>query len=135
LRFLLDECVPTYITALLRDRGHDVLDLRDAGLRGADDRTLLEIAAREGRIIITRDLGFNLLFVRDLQPKGLVLLRYPEMLTPKMVTKLFEGFIDSGGLERCPDNIAVLTPGRARFRPLPKPRGDSGGGGAESLRR
>jgi predicted nuclease of predicted toxin-antitoxin system len=121
LRFLLDECVPTYITALLRDQGYDVLDLRDAGLRGVDDRTLLEIAAREGRIIITRDLGFNLLFVRDLQPKGLVLLRYPEMLTPKVVTKLFEGFIDSGGLERCLGNIAVLTPGRARFRPLPKP--------------
>ena len=129
MRFLLDECVPTYITALLRDRGHDVLDLRDVGLRGADDRTLLEIAAREGRIIITRDLGFNLLFVRDLQPKGLALLRYPEMLTPKTVTKLFEAFIDSGGLERCLGKIAVLTPGRARFRLLPKPRGDCDSGG------
>jgi len=123
LRFLLDECVPTYITALLRDEGHDILDPRDVGLRGADDRTLLEIAAREGRVIITRDLGFNLLFVRDLQPKELVLLRYPEMLTPKSVTKLFEAFIDSGGLERCQGKIAVLTPGRARFRPLPRPRG------------
>ena len=129
MRFLLDECVPTYITALLRDRTHDVLDLREAGLRGADDRTLLEIAAREGRIFITRDLGFNLLFVRDLQPKGLVLLRYPEMLTPRTVTKLFEGFMDSEGLERCLGKIAVLTPGRARFRPLPKPRGDDSGGG------
>ena len=123
MRFLLDECVPTYITVLLHDEGHDVLDPRDVGLRGADDRTLLEIAAREGRVIITRDLGFNLLFVRDLQPKGLVLLRYPEMLTPKTVTKLFEAFIDSGGLERCLGKIAVLTPGRARFRPLPRPRG------------
>lgn len=122
MRFLLDECVPTYITALLRGRDHDVLDLRDAGLRGANDRTLLEIAAAEGRIIVTRDLDFNLLFVRDLQPKGLILLRYPEMLTPRTVTKLFEGFIDSGGLERCLGNIAVLTPGRARFRSLPKPR-------------
>jgi len=129
LRFLLDECVPTYITALLRDRGHDVLDLRDAGLRGADDRTLLEIAAREDRIIITRDLGFNLLFVRDLRPGGLVLLRYPEMLTPRTVTGLFKGFMDNWGLERCLGKIAVLTPGHARFRPLPKPRGDSGGGG------
>lgn len=126
MRFLLDECVPTYITALLRDRGHDVFDPRDAGLRGADDRTLLDIAAREGRIIITRDLDFNLLFVRDLQPEGLVLLRYPEMLTPKTVTELFEGFMDLGGLERCLGKIAVLTPGRARFRPLPKQRGDSG---------
>jgi predicted nuclease of predicted toxin-antitoxin system len=40
LRFLLDECVPTYITSLLRDRSYDVLDLRDAGLRGALDKKL-----------------------------------------------------------------------------------------------
>lgn len=123
MRFLVDECVPTYITALLRDRGHDVLDQRDAGLRGIDDRIVLDMAAREGRIIITQDLDFNLLFVKDLQPEGLALLRYPEILTPKTVTELFEGFVDSAGLERCPGKIAVLSPGRARFRPLPKPRG------------
>ena len=58
------------------------------------------MAAREGRITITQDLDFNLLFVKDLQPEGLVLLRYPEILTPKTVTELFEGFVDSAGLER-----------------------------------
>jgi predicted nuclease of predicted toxin-antitoxin system len=45
LRFLLDECMPIYVRTLLRERGHDVFDPREMGMRGADDKPLLEIAA------------------------------------------------------------------------------------------
>ncbi len=118
MRFLLDECMPIYIGTLLCEQGHDVLDPRRVGMRGADDETLLEIAAREERIIITRDLDFNLIFLRKLKPGGVILVRYPETLSPQAVTRLFRGFIAIGGLEHAQGMIAVLRPGRVRFRPL-----------------
>lgn len=116
MRFLVDECAPTYITALLRERGHDVLDPREAHLRGASDEALLAIAAKEGRIIVTRDLDFSMLVRQEMQPAGAVLLRYPNTLGPLTVTRLFEAFVEEGGLERALGKIAILTPGRARFR-------------------
>lgn len=120
MRFLVDECAPVYTTNLLRAQGHDVFDPRDAKMRGAEDETLLRIAAQEERIIITRDLDFNLMFFKNLKPSGLILLRYPNALSPRTVTRLFEAFIASGGLERSLGMIVVLTPGGARFRPLGK---------------
>jgi predicted nuclease of predicted toxin-antitoxin system len=73
LRFLLDECMPIYIRTLLRQRGHEVFDLRETEMRGADDEVLLEIASREQRIIITRDLDFDLILFQRLRPAGVVL--------------------------------------------------------------
>ena len=118
MRFLLDECMPVYIRTLLRERGHEVFDPREMGMRGADDESLLEIAARERQIIVTRDLDFNLISLKRLRPAGVILVRYPETLGPRTVTRLFEAFINTGGLERALGNIVVLTPGRARFRPF-----------------
>ncbi|MGQ9628486.1 MAG: DUF5615 family PIN-like protein [Anaerolineae bacterium] len=118
MRFLVDECVPTYITVFLREQGYDVLDPRDAGQRGATDEALLKVAASESRVIVTRDLGFNILITRGFKPAGIILLRYPNSLSPRLVAQLFELFVMAGGLERTPGMIVVITPGRARFRPL-----------------
>ncbi|MFW6158620.1 MAG: DUF5615 family PIN-like protein [Planctomycetota bacterium] len=42
----------------LRDRGHDVVHLRDQQLQRASDRRVFEKAAAEHRIILTFDLDF-----------------------------------------------------------------------------
>jgi len=118
MRFLLDECMPIYIGTLLSEQGHDVLDLRRVGMRGMDDEFLLEIAAREGRIIITRDLDFNLIFLKRLKPEGVILVRYSETWSPQTITRLFRAFVAVGGLEHAQGMIAVLRPGRVRFRRL-----------------
>lgn len=118
MRFPLDECMPVYIRTLLREHSHEVLDPRQMGVRGADDESLLEIAAREGCVIVTRDLDFNLIFLKQLRPAGVILVRYPETLSPRVVARLFEAFMSAGGLERTLGSFVVLTPGRARFRPI-----------------
>jgi predicted nuclease of predicted toxin-antitoxin system len=110
--------MPIYIGTLLREQGYDVFDPRMIGMRGMDDESLLEIAASEGQIIITRDLDFNLMLVKNLKPAGVILVRYPEILSPQTVTRLFRAFIAVGGLEHTQGMIAVLRPGRIRFRPL-----------------
>jgi predicted nuclease of predicted toxin-antitoxin system len=49
---LADENVPGPVIRALRQRGHDVLSVREV-IRGADDRSILDLAQREGRLVMT----------------------------------------------------------------------------------
>ena len=62
MRFLADECLDGRLIESLRQAGHDVIAVRDAS-RGADDRSILESARREGRALVTEDKGFGELIV------------------------------------------------------------------------
>jgi Domain of unknown function (DUF5615) len=55
--FLADEDIDRAIVQGLRSRepAADVLDVKTSGLRGTADPTLLELAAQEGRILVTCD--------------------------------------------------------------------------------
>lgn len=58
LRLLLDEdCSARILVAMLRAQGWDVRTVRDAGLAGQDDETILQEAARDGRTLVTRNAG------------------------------------------------------------------------------
>lgn len=46
----------------------DIVRIQDAGLSGADDPTVLEWAAREGRILLTHDVSTN--YSLRLQPRA-----------------------------------------------------------------
>ncbi len=78
----------------------------------------MRLAAEERRIIVTYDLDFNLLLLTGKAVPGVILLRFPSTLGPLTVARLFQAFIEEGGLERVNGNLAVLTPGSARFRRL-----------------
>ena len=56
-RLLLDEMVSAKIAVQLREQGHDVqavLERRE--LVGGPDEALLELAAREGRVLVTKNI-------------------------------------------------------------------------------
>jgi hypothetical protein len=57
VRFLADENIDVDIVQGLhsRESAIDVLDVKSAGMRGTKDLALLEIAAEQGRILITYD--------------------------------------------------------------------------------
>ena len=57
VRFLADEDVRTGIIQGLRSRepAIDILDVKTSGLRGMKDPALLELAAQQGRIMISHD--------------------------------------------------------------------------------
>jgi predicted nuclease of predicted toxin-antitoxin system len=42
MKFLVDENLPSQVAPLIRDLGHDAVDIREIGMRGASDT---EIAA------------------------------------------------------------------------------------------
>lgn len=43
-KFVVDEDIPRSTTRLLRERGYEVLDVRDCGLRGKSDEEVFHFA-------------------------------------------------------------------------------------------
>jgi predicted nuclease of predicted toxin-antitoxin system len=58
MRFKVDENLPTELTQLLVERGHDAHTVLDQRLGGSPDARIAEVCKREDRALITLDLGF-----------------------------------------------------------------------------
>ena len=48
MRFLVDEDLPRSVSNLLRQHGHEAVDVRDIGLRGASDKEVAAYALNNG---------------------------------------------------------------------------------------
>lgn len=59
MKFLVDENLPPRLAAWLSALGHDAIHVGQCGLLGAGDDAVAELAAREGRIIVTQDADFG----------------------------------------------------------------------------
>jgi predicted nuclease of predicted toxin-antitoxin system len=72
-RFLADENIdPDLVLGLLRVNAEiDVVRVQDVGLRSADDRTILEWAASEGRLLLTHDISTVSDFAHERVAQGL----------------------------------------------------------------
>lgn len=73
---LTDENIHPELVALLRDYGHDVLDVKETGLIGSTDADLMRRSVAERRVIVTHDGDFGRLAVAAGEPVvGIVFLR------------------------------------------------------------
>lgn len=77
MRFLIDRCTGRRVAEWLRARGHDVAEARE---RGPDpgDRTLLQWAAAESRVLVTIDTDFGEFVFRERMPHA-GLIRLPDV--------------------------------------------------------
>jgi predicted nuclease of predicted toxin-antitoxin system len=117
LRFLVDECLPYTVVQVLQGRGHDVFDVAKSRLRGSSDSVLAKVAAREGRIVVTKDLGQNWGEDTGTLP-GLWLLRVPNSYRADQVARVLESTIERLELEGFERALVVIAPGRVRIRRL-----------------
>ncbi|MBI3953019.1 MAG: DUF5615 family PIN-like protein [Chloroflexi bacterium] len=115
--FLVDENLPSDVAQLLRGSGHDVLDLARSPHRGSTDRQVWELASRQRRIVVTRDLDFPL--ARLPQPPGVVLVRVPDTFTRSQIAGVMARFMASPGFHELVGRVTVGAPGRIRARSLP----------------
>ena len=77
MKFLVDHCAGRGLAQWLRGQGHDVVDVGEFE-SAPGDRTLLERAAAENRILITLDRDFGqLVYVRRIKHAGVV--RLPDV--------------------------------------------------------
>jgi predicted nuclease of predicted toxin-antitoxin system len=88
MRFVVDECTGPAVARWLREAGHDVYSVYDEA-RGLDDGSVLELAARENRILLTNDTDFGERVFRLRQPHcGVILLRLTDERSAKKISAL-----------------------------------------------
>jgi len=89
IKLLADENVPTKAINALKRKGVDIISVAEFSL-GLSDREVLDLANREGRIVVTFDKDFSELVFRDkIKAKGLVLLRFVPK-SPQHIAKRIE---------------------------------------------
>ncbi|RJF70381.1 hypothetical protein D4Q52_17655 [Rhodopseudomonas palustris] len=115
MRFLADENIPRSLVQSLLDEGHDVVRIGTLAA-GASDPTVLELARREGRVVLTFDKDFGELARASKlgSPSGVVLFRLP--ITPSdgaRLARIVSSRSDWSG------HFAVVDSHRVRIKPLP----------------
>jgi hypothetical protein len=71
LRLLLDEHYSPKIAEMLRDRGHDVVSVKERDdLRGLGDRELWSRASDEGRVLVTENVSDFMPLVHEAATAG-----------------------------------------------------------------
>ena len=65
LRFLTDENIDIELVRFLRKEGFDVFDIKEEGLFRLSDKSILELAYQQQRVVISQDSDFGTLIFRD----------------------------------------------------------------------
>ncbi|MBA3028256.1 MAG: hypothetical protein FP816_05480 [Desulfobacteraceae bacterium] len=114
-KILTDENVSPKVVKFLRDIGLDVLDVKEQNLHGSEDETLLAMALKEQRIIMSHDSDFGTLAINQGKKfHGIIFLRLKSPKPDNAINALNQLF--AGDLELQPATILVLEEGRVRIR-------------------
>ena len=118
MRFLIDEDLPRSIGALLQRYGHEAIDVRDIGLRGAKDPQIASYAQNKRLCLLTGDFDFS--DIRNYPPgeyAGLVVLKLPRNANASFILNLLESFLRQEALvAQIPGKLAIVESGRVRIR-------------------
>jgi predicted nuclease of predicted toxin-antitoxin system len=116
--FLVDADLPRSAADVIRRHGYDVVDVRDIGLRHAEDRVIARHAQREQQCLVTGDFDFA--DIRNYPPQhyaGIVVLIIPPTVTATYITQLLDSFLVQKALiAQLPGKLAIVEPGRVRLR-------------------
>lgn len=123
MRLLVNENVSSTVIRELRERGYDVLSVKES-MRGERDEVILARAERERRIVVTHDKDFGELAIRWRLPAscGVILFRLANsdsVADNERILETLECRTDWAG------QFSVVTDSRIRMRPLtaePLPR-------------
>ena len=118
MRFLLDECVPAAMAAMLGAAGHDCVHVYDLGLGGHPDEEVMALADREN-LLVSADTDFGeLLATAPVLAPSVILLRRtdkkPEALASVLLANLGQVSDDLAA-----GALVVISDTRVRARRLP----------------
>ena len=116
MRFLADENFPASAVAALTKAGHDVSWIRQIAA-GASDRIVLELAAKDRRVLLTFDKDFGELARGAKLPAecGVILFRVPMPKAADLGRVLLDLIVAGPNWQ---GHFSVIEPGRVRVRPL-----------------
>lgn len=118
MRIVADENISNTVIQKLRQKGHDVISIKETK-SAATDPNILKQAQQEKRLVLTHDKDFGELAFRYGLPSdcGIILLRLsgqsPDQDNVRTIA-VIESRTD------WPGNFSVITNDRVRTRPLPQ---------------
>ncbi|MBI1877462.1 MAG: DUF5615 family PIN-like protein [Chloroflexi bacterium] len=119
MKALLDMPVSALLLDVLHAYGHEGVHAHQIGLQRATDSELLELARREGRVVITADLDFpRLLVLSSAAGPGLILFRGGNYSDSEMCD-LLERVLKEVQPEILENSICVVDKKRVRVTQLP----------------
>jgi len=120
MKLLIDNALSPVVASRLRQIGHDVVHARDVGMQEADDETLLLLAEKEERVIVSADTDFGALLALRRMPKpSFVLLRRTVGNRPEQVADILEGLLPRVSADLAKGAVVTVTDDRIRIRALP----------------
>ena len=116
-KFVIDEDMPRSTGTILKECGYDVKDIRDYGLRGAEDKEIYKFAQRNEAVILTGDRGFgNILRFPLGEHFGIIVVHFPnEMSTMEINRQILERF-ENLSEDDFNGNIIIMEPLKIRIR-------------------
>jgi hypothetical protein len=119
LQFLIDASLPRDAARLIVIHGYEAVDVRDVGLRHADDSTIAAFAQSNQMVLISADFDFA--DIRIYPPAnyfGLVIIDRPEDATIAGILDLVERFFAHRELlTDLPGRLVIIDRQRIRIRP------------------
>jgi predicted nuclease of predicted toxin-antitoxin system len=117
MKFLIDNALSPELATLLQIAGHDSVHVRERNLQQADDETIFEAAAAEGRVIVSADTDFGaLLTLRGLRLPSLIIFRNPSPRRAGSQAQLLLANLPSFSDDLAQGAIVVLRLDRIRIR-------------------
>ncbi len=114
-RILADENVSPRVVAFLREQGLDVVDVKEKGCLGSNDKFLLELASSERRFILTHDGDFGTLAINEGVPcYGIIHLRLKDLKVENVKTVLSKLLKMEKGLAE--GTLVIVQEKRLRIR-------------------
>jgi len=109
-KFLLNANLSPETAAALRNLGFDAFCLLEEGLGSVSDEEVVELAKKEGRVIITFDLDFGQLYhFREESKVGIIVLRLKDQTVESVNAVLKRFFEDLKGQEAQLQNGLVIV--------------------------
>jgi len=115
MRFKLDECIDSRLSAILKRAGYETATTQQQGLHGIEDEKLYRLCKVEGYILVTIDIHFsNVLRFDPEGTPGIVVLRGPNDLFAT-TRKLIETFVEAVSSENPEGKLWIVEPERVRI--------------------
>lgn len=117
MKFVVDEDLPRSTARVLREKGFEVYDIRDHGLRGREDDVILAFAKQQDAILITGDVGFgNQLKYPVGSHEGIVVAHFPNKLSTSELNANILGALSVLTEDDLRKTLTILEPGKVRSR-------------------